>query len=66
VPCCGDRPAYLDIWPFALREGNRLRTFVNRVLRKIVVPKRGEVTGDVENCILRSCVIHIPYEILFR
>jgi len=39
---------------------------VNRVLRKVIVPKRGEVTGDVENCIMRSSVIHIPYQILFK
>jgi len=60
------RPTYLDIWSFTLRERNRLRTFVNRMLRKIIVPKRGEVTGDVENCIMRGYVIHIPYQRLFK
>jgi hypothetical protein len=28
-----------------LREEHRLRVFENRVLRRIVVPKRDEVTG---------------------
>jgi hypothetical protein len=62
MPCCDDRDPlmYLDIWSFTLRDGNSLRTFVNRVLRTIIVPKRSEVIGDVENCIIKSCVIHIP------
>jgi hypothetical protein len=29
-----------------LREEHRLRVFVNRVLRRIFVPKRNEVTGE--------------------
>jgi hypothetical protein len=29
-----------------LREERRLRVFENRVLRRIFVPKRGEVTGE--------------------
>jgi hypothetical protein len=29
-----------------LREGRRLREFEKRVLRKIFVPKRDEVTGE--------------------
>jgi len=35
-----------EIWSFTLREENRLRLFENRVLRKIVWPKRDEVTRD--------------------
>jgi hypothetical protein len=30
--------------------------FKNRVLRRIFGPKRGEVTGVGENCILRSFI----------
>jgi hypothetical protein len=30
----------------SLREEHRLRVFENRVLRRIFVPKRNEVTGD--------------------
>ena len=33
-------------WSLTLREERRLRVFENRVLRKIVGPKRDEVTGE--------------------
>ena len=33
-------------WSFTLREERRLRVFENRVLRRIFVPKRNEVTGE--------------------
>jgi hypothetical protein len=33
------------MWPLPLRGEHRLRAFENRVLRKIFVPKRDEVTG---------------------
>jgi len=33
-------------WPLTLREERRLRVFENRVLRRIFVPKRDEVTGE--------------------
>jgi len=32
----------------ALREEHRLRVFENRVVRKILAPKRDEVTGGVK------------------
>jgi hypothetical protein len=35
-----------EIWSLTLREGQRLRVFENRVLRKIFGPKRDEVTGE--------------------
>jgi hypothetical protein len=35
-----------EIWSVALREEHRLRVFENRVLRRILGPKRGEVTGE--------------------
>jgi hypothetical protein len=34
-----------ETWSLTLREENRLRVFENRVLRRIVGPKKGEVTG---------------------
>jgi hypothetical protein len=33
-------------WPLILRKEHRQRVFENRVLRRIVGPKRDEVTGD--------------------
>ena len=33
-------------WSVTLREEQRLRVFVNRALRKILVPKRDKVTGE--------------------
>jgi hypothetical protein len=35
-----------ETWSVALREEHRLRVLENRVLRRIVGPKRDEVTGD--------------------
>jgi hypothetical protein len=35
-----------ETWSLTLREEHRLRVFENRVLRKIFVPKRDEVTGE--------------------
>jgi hypothetical protein len=35
-----------ETWSLTLREGRRLRTFENRVLRRIFEPKRDEVTGE--------------------
>jgi hypothetical protein len=37
-----------------LREERRLRVFENRVLRKVIEPKRDEVTGNGESYIMRS------------
>jgi hypothetical protein len=37
-----------------LREESRLRVFENRVLRRVLGPKRDEVTGNGENYIMRS------------
>jgi hypothetical protein len=38
-----------EIWSVTLREENRLRVFDNRVLRIIVRPKKGDVTGGRRN-----------------
>jgi hypothetical protein len=35
-----------ETWFLTLREEHRLRVFENRVMRKIFVPKRDEVTGE--------------------
>jgi hypothetical protein len=35
-----------ESWSLALREECRLRVFENRVLRRILGPKRDEVTGE--------------------
>jgi hypothetical protein len=35
-----------ETWSLTLREEHRLRVFENRVLRRIVGPKRNEVTGE--------------------
>jgi hypothetical protein len=35
-----------ETWSLTLREEHRLRVFVNRMLRRIFGPKRGEVTGE--------------------
>jgi hypothetical protein len=35
-----------EIWALALREEHRLKVFENRVLRRIFVPKKDEVTGE--------------------
>ena len=35
-----------ETWSITLREGRRLRVYENRVLRRIFVPKRDEVTEE--------------------
>ena len=35
-----------ETWSLTLREGRKLRVFENRVLRRIVGPRRDEVTGE--------------------
>jgi hypothetical protein len=37
-----------ETWPVTLREEQRLRVFENKVLRKMLVPKRAEVVRDWE------------------
>jgi hypothetical protein len=37
-----------ETWSLTLREGQRLRVFENRVLRRIFGAKRNEVTGEWE------------------
>jgi hypothetical protein len=35
-----------ETWSLTLKEEHRLRVFENRVLRRILFPKRDEVTGE--------------------
>jgi hypothetical protein len=37
-----------ETWSLTLKEERRLRLFENRVLRRVVGPKRDEVTGGME------------------
>jgi hypothetical protein len=48
-----------ETWYLTLREENRLRVFENRVLRRIFVPKRDEVTGEWRK--FRNEELHILY-----
>jgi hypothetical protein len=35
-----------ETWSLTLREEHRLRVFENRVFRRVIGPKRNEVTGE--------------------
>ena len=48
-----------ETWSLTLREERRLRVFENRVLWKILMPKRDEVTGEWR--ILHSGELNDPY-----
>jgi hypothetical protein len=48
-----------ETWSLTLREGNRLRVFENRVLRRMFGPKTDEVTGEWRK--LHSEELHILY-----
>jgi len=53
-----------EAWSPALREEHGLRVFENRVLRRIFMPMRDEVTGEWKNFIMRSLMI-CTHQILF-
>jgi hypothetical protein len=46
-----------ETWTLALREEHRLRVFENRVLRRILGPKRDEVTGEWRCCTVKNFII---------
>jgi hypothetical protein len=48
-----------ETWSLTLREGNRLRVFENRILRRMFGPKTDEVTGEWRK--LHSEELHILY-----
>jgi hypothetical protein len=50
-----------ETWSLTLREKCRLRAFENRMLRRILGPKRNEVTGAWKNLIMRSFMICTPH-----
>jgi len=52
-----------ETWSLTLREKRRLRVFENRVLRRVFVPKRNEVTGNGEKYIMRSLMICTAHQI---
>ena len=53
-----------ETWPLRLREGARLRVFVNRILRPIFRPKRNE-NGEWRRPTMKNLIVctvdHIPY-----
>ena len=53
-----------ETWSLTLRKERRLKVFENRALKRVFEPKRDEVTGNVENYIMKSLVICTPYRIL--
>jgi hypothetical protein len=60
----GNLPVVLPGWEIcslALRKPYRLKSFENRVQRRIFGPEGGDVTGDGEGCIIMSfinCNLH--------
>jgi hypothetical protein len=46
-----------ETWSLTLREDHRLRVFENRVLRRIIGPKRDEVTGNGGSCTVRNFIM---------
>ena len=54
-----------ETWSLTLREVRGLRVFENRVLMRVLGPKRDEVTGERENYIMRNLGIFTPYPILY-
>jgi hypothetical protein len=47
-----------ETWSLTLREEHRLRVLENSVLRRIFGLKRDEVTGNVEDYIMRNLMIY--------
>jgi hypothetical protein len=54
-----------ETWSLTLRKEHRLRVFANRVLRRILGPKRDGVTGSGEDYITRNLMICTHLQILF-
>jgi hypothetical protein len=45
-----------ETWSVTAREEHRLRVFKNRVLRRIIGPKKDEVTGGWEKLLNEECL----------
>jgi predicted dithiol-disulfide oxidoreductase (DUF899 family) len=56
---------WYETWYLAFRDEHRLRVFYKRVLRKIFCPKRDEVKGSEQHCIMWSFKVCTPHQILF-
>jgi len=54
-----------ETWSVTLMEEHRPELFENRVLRKISWDKKQELAEVGENCIMSSCMICTPHQILF-
>jgi hypothetical protein len=54
-----------ETWSLTLRKERRLGVFENRVLRRILGPKRDKITGSGENYIMRSLKICTSHPIFF-
>jgi hypothetical protein len=52
-----------ETWYLTLKEESRLGMFENRVLRRIFGPKRDEVIGVRESCIMRSFITCIVRQV---
>jgi len=52
-----------ETWSPTLREEHRMKVFENRMLKRILGPKREEVVG--EDCIMRSFMTYTLHQILF-
>jgi len=55
-----------ETWSLTLRLKRRLRVFENRELRRILGPKRDELTRNGNNYIIGGLMICIPHPIFFR
>ena len=55
-----------ETWSLTLREERSTRAYENRVLRRIIGPRRDEVTGGGETYIMRSLMICTPHPTLFE
>jgi hypothetical protein len=54
-----------ETWSLALREGHRLRAFVNRVLGWECLDRRGiRYEGPGEKCVMRIFITCTPHQIL--
>jgi hypothetical protein len=54
-----------ETWLLKLREECRLRVFENRVLRRVLGPKRDELTGEWRKLYNGSLMICTPHPLLF-
>jgi len=54
-----------EIWWLTLKEESRLTVFENRMVRRIFVPERDEITGKWVVYLIRSSMICTPHPVLF-